>query len=191
MRVRSDMQPDDVTPLPFDTSHHPGTSETSWRDYLDALPAWQPEAPSRDNGSIEMIRLRLPDGEVARHERTLRDAIADICAPDSLLIAPFERDGHADHDAAGRAGITAAEDRGIQLVRYPIWGWHRLAYAQMPAIGMVRLPFDAGLQRCKASALARFRSQIEPHPEGAIVPAHVLAHFARPFETFVLGAARP
>lgn len=140
---------------------------------------------------IEVVRFHLPDGEVSRYEKALRNAIAEVCTPDSLLVAPFERDGHTDHEAAGRASIAAARARGIPLARYPIWAWHRLSCRQMPTVGMVRFSLDPGLQRCKAAALTRFESQREPHPDGAIVPDHVIAHFLRPFESFILGATRP
>jgi hypothetical protein len=41
-------------------------------------------------------------------------------------------------------------------------------------------------QRAKQSAIQSFQSQLRDRPGGAIVPAHVLEYFARPYEMFVL-----
>lgn len=143
----------------------------------------------RENNPVQIVRLALPDGEVGLHEHRLKDAIADICAADSLLVAPFEHDGHTDHEAAGRASIAAAGLRNIDLARYPIWAWHHATCAGLTKFGLARFHLDAGLRRCKARAIGEFQSQIESHPDGAIVPAHVLSYFRRPYESFLLKGA--
>ena len=37
-----------------------------------------------------------------------------------MCLAPWERDAHADHEAAGRAARRA----GLPVLSYPIWMWH-------------------------------------------------------------------
>ena len=68
-----------------------------------------------------MIRLRLPDGGLADEEDKLTAALAPLVAGFDMCLAPWERDMHPDHDAAGRAARRAAPRA---LYRYPVWMWH-------------------------------------------------------------------
>jgi LmbE family N-acetylglucosaminyl deacetylase len=67
--------------------------------------------------------LHLPDGGVAANELYLTHRLIELVSPRSTLVAPYERDGDADHDATSRACQAAAEALGIRCVRYPIWAW--------------------------------------------------------------------
>jgi LmbE family N-acetylglucosaminyl deacetylase len=43
---------------------------------------------------VRVVRLGLPDGDVCLHRTLLQDILAQILSASSLLVAPFERDGH-------------------------------------------------------------------------------------------------
>ena len=134
----------------------------------------------------DIVRLGLPDGAVASHEIELANWLAR-CIPDgAIMVAPFEFDGHPDHDTAGRACRAAAGVRGFALVRYPIWGWYRGARELFMERRGVRYLLDRPARQAKLRALAQFRSQLDDRPGGAIVPAHVLEYFQRPYEMFLL-----
>ena len=134
----------------------------------------------------DIFRLGLPDGAVATHEVELARSLAK-CIPDgAIIVAPFEFDGHADHEAVARACRTAAEERGLTLIRYPIWAWHRGSAELFMESHSVRFLLDPPAQAAKRKAIAEHRSQIGERPGGAILPGHVLRYFHQPYEVFLL-----
>ncbi|MDY6948355.1 MAG: PIG-L family deacetylase [Pseudomonadota bacterium] len=135
---------------------------------------------------IRILRAAIPDGAVAGHEKELRDALRSVVSAGDLVIGPFERDGHCDHEATARSCLSIARQVGARCIRYPIWAWHQASPASLAGRSWVRFELDAGLRRCKARAVDCFRSQLESHPDGPIVPAHVRQYFSRSFEAFVV-----
>jgi LmbE family N-acetylglucosaminyl deacetylase len=133
---------------------------------------------------IHVARLGLPDGGVSHYENSLAEVLMALCASRDLIIAPLERDGHADHEAVGRACIRVAGALQIPLARYPIWAWYQGGPQLLARYQWRRFELDAGLQRCKAQAIECFRSQLAEPGGEAIVPDHVLQYFSRPFEAF-------
>jgi LmbE family N-acetylglucosaminyl deacetylase len=137
---------------------------------------------------IDIVYLQLPDGSVALYREELATALSKIVAGSAsvTIVAPYEHDGHPDHDAVGEVSIEVARSCGAVFGRYPIWAWHhgtRSIFAGK-TLGAFRL--GPAAQRAKQDAIRRYRSQVGDRPGGAIVPAHVLKYFARPCETFVL-----
>jgi LmbE family N-acetylglucosaminyl deacetylase len=130
--------------------------------------------------------LHLPDGEVAERERHLTERLIDLVSPRSTLVAPYERDGHPDYDATSRACRAAAKALGIRCVRYPIWAWDRLEPEELTTEAMARVPLSDEAREAKQRAIQCYVSQTEPGPGGAVVPPHVLEHFQRPYEVFVV-----
>ncbi|MFJ5800539.1 PIG-L deacetylase family protein [Streptomyces decoyicus] len=140
--------------------------------------------------AVRPQRLRIPDTQVHRHERTVRDQITArlYAVQAALCVAPWTGDLHSDHEAAGRAAAAACRAAGVPLWMYPVWMWHwaRPADPRVPwdRAARIALPVDAAAR--KASAVERFRSQIHPLGEGegnaAILPPEELAHHTRPFE---------
>jgi LmbE family N-acetylglucosaminyl deacetylase len=131
------------------------------------------------------VGLNIPDGRVQQHGEALRAALAALCDRDTTLIAPYEADGHPDHDAAGAVCREFAQTAGLAIARYPIWAWHHSTPAAMPA-RWGRFPLQPHTQRAKTAAVRCFRSQLRPDQRAPIIPAHVLAYFSRPYEAFVL-----
>ncbi|MEJ1963289.1 MAG: PIG-L deacetylase family protein [Gammaproteobacteria bacterium] len=133
-----------------------------------------------------VVRLMLPDGGVTASEQYLTRRLLLTVPPHSTLVAPYEHDGHADHNATSRACQAAARKLGVPCVRYPIWAWHRLRPDELGSPPMGRLPLSPRAQAAKQQAIECYRSQTEPRPGGAIVPPHVLTYFRRPYEVFLL-----
>ena len=105
--------------------------------------------------------------------------------PQTLLVAPYELDGHPDHDAAGEVCCELARLRGIALWRYPIWTWHHGTPEQFAGKPLRRFLLDAGTRNAKTRAISCFASQMRPLGRQPIVPAHVLPYFSRPYEVFL------
>jgi LmbE family N-acetylglucosaminyl deacetylase len=131
-------------------------------------------------------RLRIADGEVTANESYLERAIEARLPAGSTLVAPFECDGHPDHDAVGRACLRIARMQHLTLARYPICAWHRCLPHAFSGSRIVRFALSAQAQRAKARAISCFASQLEGTQSEAVVPAQVLMYFARPYETFLL-----
>lgn len=131
---------------------------------------------------VASYRLTLPDGELRWCTSTLRKEAEAIVRPDDVVIAPWIRDGHPDHEAVG----LVASELGAVRWQYPIWMWHWAspADAAVPWHRLRRL--EVGDQPLKWHAITAFTSQIEPlgldRGDEAILPPPVLARFARRFE---------
>lgn len=134
--------------------------------------------------------LGIADGAVAAEEGALATILAELTGPLDLLVAPWSRDGHPDHDAAGRAAEAAAACARAVLLAYPVWAWHWAAPGSdhLPLDRAVVLPLDAQDRMAKAAAVAAFASQLTPRsgPErDPVLAPSVLSRFARPFEVLL------
>jgi LmbE family N-acetylglucosaminyl deacetylase len=135
---------------------------------------------------VLLTRLGMPDGAVQRHEAALARFLSGLITPGSLLVGPYEHDGHPDHDAVGRVCVAVAAARNVVLARYPIWTWHQ---AQPDSLGEAkwgRFELDVEARQCKQRAIEVFVSQLRPASRKAIVPEHVLPYFERNYEAFLL-----
>ena len=134
----------------------------------------------------QIIRLGLPDGRVDADSTKLLEALRSVASPDSLIAAPFEQDGHPDHDATGRVAREIADEQGLTLAAYPIWAWHQAVPEAFSGRRMVSLPLDPEAQIAKRNAIHCYVSQLSERTGGPILPSHVLAYFDRPYETYLL-----
>jgi LmbE family N-acetylglucosaminyl deacetylase len=134
--------------------------------------------------SIVRVGLNVPDGRVREHTSMLRAALESLADGDTTLIAPYESDGHPDHDAAGAVCCEFATSTGRALARYPIWAWHHSSPASM-SVQWGRFPLQAKTRQAKAAAARCFVSQIRPDRRAPIIPRHVMAYFSRPYEAFI------
>jgi LmbE family N-acetylglucosaminyl deacetylase len=137
-------------------------------------------------GDAEVIRLRFADTKVADREEELAAILGELCAGFGACLAPWEGDGHADHEAAGRAARRAVPD----ALAYPVWMWH-WATPGDPRVPwrracQVALPADAAAR--KRSAIAAFTSQLTDREGGLppILPAGDVAHFTRRWQEVLL-----
>lgn len=140
-----------------------------------------------------LVHLDLPDSGVAAREDELGRHLAAHVDADTLLVAPWSRDGHADHDAVGRAAERCAAACGALLLQYPIWLWHWGTPDDLPWQRVAALEGTPTLLARKAQALAAHRSQVQPlsplSGDEAVLGKAVLARAHRLVETFVLADA--
>jgi LmbE family N-acetylglucosaminyl deacetylase len=135
---------------------------------------------------VSVVRVGLPDGRVAEHGNRLRNALLALLDPSITLIAPYEHDGHPDHDAIGQVCCSLARAHGIDLARYPVWTWHHADPRKFAGAPWVKFPLSLEARRAKTRALECFASQLNPPGDAPVVPQHVLSHFERPFEAFLV-----
>jgi LmbE family N-acetylglucosaminyl deacetylase len=173
------------SPSPSYTRHALATLRLA--EMENALARLAPETP--------LVFLGAPDGAVAECEPQVTTSLTELLgdASATLLAAPWRRDGHPDHDAAGRAAATAARESGATLVEYPVLFWSRGDPTTAPWDDMVCLTLTPEVRDAKAAAIQCHASQVGRLPdrtEGVpTLTGRVLSHFAGGHEHFV--ATRP
>lgn len=143
-------------------------------------------------GAVTPEFLDLPDGGLTAHALAgpVRDAVAWAAqGRRPLAVVTWTEDGHPDHEVLAETVKGAAGAAAVRCVQYPVWWWHWGNPAQLPA-GLVRVPLSAADRRVKREALEHHATQVEalsdrPGDEVLLGP-HVLEHFARDTEFFVL-----
>jgi LmbE family N-acetylglucosaminyl deacetylase len=131
--------------------------------------------------SIAVHRLRLPDGQLERHEMAIAAGVRAVAVRADWLLTTWRHDGHPDHEATGRAVAHVAAELGVALAEFPVWGWRRV-----PRVGRWRWPLGTVTSAAKHAAMAAFASQLEPSPHGApVVPAALVEHWRRADEVLL------
>lgn len=139
-------------------------------------------------GAASRYWLALPDGGLAAAEDELVRRLRALTATDEVVLAPYSRDGHPDHEVCGRA----ARATGARVVEYPVWLWTWATPddERVPWNRCRRVPLPAAVRTRKAAAVACFASQVQPlGPEPAdapVLPAVMLASFDRDHETVLV-----
>lgn len=91
-------------------------------DELRDLRAREREASlDRLGVTIPVERLALPDGSVRSHVARLAGALAERSGRGCVILAPWQRDLHPDHEAVARAAALAAVRTEAVLWTVPIW----------------------------------------------------------------------
>lgn len=126
-------------------------------------------------------RLGLRDGGVADDD--VVDAVRPLLTETDLVLAPWEHDGHPDHDAVGRAARRLPGHR----LSYLVWAWVWAGPGDLPQEHAFHVRLGQAGMREKERAVAAFVSQVEgPEP---ILPRHVLDRMIRPDEVLLEGPA--
>jgi LmbE family N-acetylglucosaminyl deacetylase len=134
--------------------------------------------------------LGLPDGSLTGQHRTLITEVRSLLGSGSWLVAPWIGDRHPDHEACGQAALALGGE-ALACWQYPIWAWHWAEPdgASLPWPQLRRMDLDAAAGAAKHRAIRCYASQHRPLSElpgdEAILPAHVVAHFRRPYEIFI------
>jgi LmbE family N-acetylglucosaminyl deacetylase len=136
--------------------------------------------------TAEVVRLGLPDAGLAKREDELAAALTPLVAGFDLCLAPWDRDMHPDHEAAGRA---AGRARPQTLFYYPVWMWHwaRPADPRVPWDRALRIPLPPRAVARKRAAISCFASQTQDrgHGLGPVLSPGTLAHFTRTMEVLL------
>lgn len=129
-----------------------------------------------------VIRLGHPDGGI--DEDRLGVELLDVCGPGDLVLAPWDRDGHPDHDQVGRAAQAAGRDQRAQVLAYLVWTWHWASPdGGLPWDRAFRVDLGVELAARKRAAVSCFSSQVGgPQP---ILPAAALERLTRSFEVLL------
>lgn len=134
----------------------------------------------------KIVRLGLPDSSVTEFESTLADQIEASIDSDTLVVAPWPRDPHPDHEACGRAAAIAAGRAGAPLISYFFWTWHHFTVDCLHGSPLRRLILSGDASSRRTQALACHRSQLYRNEGPPILPEIFLAPARRTFETFIV-----
>lgn len=126
---------------------------------------------------VSVTRLGLPDGRIAHHVNRLRNAILSLARGKPTLIAPYEHDGHADHEAVAGVCLEFARSQQLPIARYSTWAWQRTAPERLREARWGRFLLGDDALRAKTRALNCFRTQLEGRVAGLLV---------KPYEAFLL-----
>jgi LmbE family N-acetylglucosaminyl deacetylase len=131
-----------------------------------------------------IVRLRLPDSDVASYETQLVERLLPLVTKDTHIVAPWRGDFHPDHEACGRAAEYVAHRAGATLTSYFFWTWHRGTTESIDKLGLRSFPLDQRHLQSKSDALQCHRSQLTHDSGEPILPDNLLAPARRPFEVF-------
>jgi LmbE family N-acetylglucosaminyl deacetylase len=142
--------------------------------------------PALGARAAEVIRLGLPDSGLACLEDELTAALAPLVAGFDLCLAPWDRDMHPDHEAAGRAARRAGPGA---LYCFPIWMWHWASPGdpRVPWDRALKVPLPPRAASRKRAAITCFASQTEDrgHGLGPVLTPGMIAHFTRTMEVLL------
>ena len=130
-------------------------------------------------------RLHLPDRDVSRYEKELVDLLLPLVTGDMHLVAPWQRDFHPDHEAAGRAAARAAQLKDLTITYYLFWTWHRGEPSMLDGLGITKLALSDSELRSKLHALQAHVSQFERADGQPILSPELLAPAHRAFEVYI------
>lgn len=139
----------------------------------------------------DVVRLGLPDGDVAAHHAHVVRRVVDVLgdARRTLLVAPWRGDGHPDHEAAGRIAAAVAVRTGARLVEYPVWLWHWSTPDDAPWHLLGATHLDASARQRKQAAIAAHVTQVQRLSElpgdEVLLGEDLLEHFAGNVEVLV------
>lgn len=125
--------------------------------------------------------LGLRDADLPADRAPLVRMVRPLLGDAALVLAPFEDDGHGDHDVLG-AVVREVAPASATVWRYPVWRWTRTAPDVDAAwlSGAAVLPSSAAATARKTAALRAFASQLEPwsdHPaDQPVVTEALLQH---------------
>ena len=145
-------------------------------------------------GSSVPEYLALPDGGLTAG--ALADPVSEAVAwaaqgRQPLAVVTWVEDGHPDHEILAAQVQWAAGAAAVRCVQYPIWWWHWGAPNKLPR-GLVHVPLADEDRDAKRQALEHHVSQVRPLSEQpgdeVLLGPHILEHFGRDREYFILSA---
>ena len=141
------------------------------------------------DASISIVWWDLPDGRLSTHEAELEERLTALVDAQTLILAPVECDGHADHEAVARAAESAAREVGATLLQYPYWLWQWASPSDLDWTRLRNLAPPLGALQAKSQAVEHYRSQLRSGDDAPIVGPAVLARSRRVIETVLVPAS--
>lgn len=126
----------------------------------------------------------LGDGQLRRHQSQLQRSIAKHQLAHSLWVAPWQRDGHPDHEAAGKA-MAALH---LPVLYYPIWALvetaRLLQFKSSSLLHQLRLNDKqlAGKRQASGCFVSQFAE--EQSEQRRIIGQQHLNHFVTQYEMY-------
>jgi LmbE family N-acetylglucosaminyl deacetylase len=159
--------------------------------------AEQDEALRRVGVTRPAIRLGITDGATPASVDELTESLLRIVEQvrteggdrpgDDVLVAPWELDGHVDHDAAGIAALRAAEQSDVRLLLCPSWAYQWATIDDLTDLRPCRYTISDAGYSSKANAIECFPSQTTDQEGMVIVPPNMVDQYLRPWETYLEG----
>lgn len=141
----------------YDPHGDDGLARTRRAEQISALEVLGLAVEQADTPAI--VRLGLPDGKVTGLEASLAGSILSHIDQDCLVVAPWRKDCHPDHEAVGRAARSAAAAAGATLVSSMFWAWHYRSAESFAAADVLELAMSPQEQADKRAAIACHDSQ--------------------------------
>jgi LmbE family N-acetylglucosaminyl deacetylase len=146
----------------------------------------QIEAVQRLGVPERMIhRLHLPDRNVSDYEDQLVELLLPLVTEDMHLVAPWQRDFHPDHEAAGRAAARVAQSKNLPITYYLFWTWHRGNPTMLAGLPVSKLRLNEAELKSKLHALQAHVSQFEHGDGQPILSPELLVPAQRAFEVYI------
>lgn len=167
---------------------HPGSQQWTEHRLRRQRPQESRHALQRLGLDLQLLdwrRLGLKDTAVARDEAYLVNHLTQLLKPGDQLLCTWRGDGHADHEAVGRACAQAAQARDVQLLEVPVWAWYwaQPEDSRLPWERACKLQLDADALQRKQHAIAAHTSQMETDDDRPpVLPAATLECLMQPFE---------
>ena len=135
---------------------HPGRA-----DELRRARALESRQSAKILGTTPALRYRLglPDGRV--QAARLAKCLENVLERGDLVLAPWEGDGHPDHEQAALGARLACAANGANVLAYLVWAWHWASPCQLPWGKARRIELGPELQTKKRAAVRCFTTQIE------------------------------
>ena len=139
---------------------------------------------------VKTIALDLTDGNVFSQQDQFQQRLTSIIQPNDVLITPFMRDGHPDHEATGLVVASFAKQYHLACYQVLIWAWHwaKPADNRIPWHHAIRVDLTPEQLQRKIEAIACFKSQItadESTGNPPILSAQTIARISQPWEVYL------
>jgi len=132
-------------------------------------------------------RLRLTDSGLMQRQEELTRRLLELAKDGMQIVAPWSGDFHPDHMACAHAAESVAKAKGLPLISYFFWTWHRGTMDLLAGLPLGRFVPDETAMQAKADALACHASQLEHVSGEPILPKRLLGPARWPFEVFLHG----
>ena len=144
---------------------------------------------------VSIISLDLSDGDVFAEQDKFNEKLATIIQPDDILVTPFMRDGHPDHEATGQVVAAFAKQHNLDCYQVLIWAWHwaKPADDRIPWDSAIRLDLSAEQLARKTQAIDCFASQTtvdESTGNPPILSAQTIARISQLWEVYLYESLR-